>query len=243
VPDPALTPNAWLRWDPIRRHLDDGPPRPRILELGIGQGAVGVRLARRGPYTGIEQDPRSRQVAASRLPTSTRLLEDLSELDDVERFDLVCAFEVIEHIEDDQAVVGALVARLEPGGRLLVSVPAHPHRFAAADRAVGHLRRYSRPQLRSLLEGAGLEAVHVEATGFPLGYALEAGRNVLAGRRRTPASSTAELTAASGRLLQPPRGMAPLTQALTLPFRWLQRPFRDTELGTGWVATGRRPTA
>ena len=239
--DPALTPNAWLRWDLIRRQLDDGPPRPRILELGIGQGAVGVRLAHRGPYTGIEQDARSRLVAQSRLPSSARLLGDLAELDPEERFDLVCAFEVIEHIEADQDVVADLVGRLEPGGHLLISVPAHPHRFAAADRLVGHLRRYSRPQLRSLLEAAGLEDVHVDATGFPLGHVLEAGRNVLAGRRRSPASSTAELTAASGRLLQPPSGMAPLTQALTLPFRWLQRPFRGTELGTGWVASGRRP--
>ncbi len=238
---PVLTPNAWLRWDIVRRHLDSLGASLRILEIGMGQGAVGARLAERGTYTGIEPDAASREVAASRLPATATVLTDLDLVEPGAEFDVVCAFEVVEHIEDDLGAVRAWVPHVRPGGDMVLSVPANPERFAAADRLAGHFRRYSRAQLRALLDGAGLEVVRIDATGFPLGYVLETGRNQIAARRSHRLSSIEEQTAASGRFLQPPAAAAPLTQALTYPFRKLQRPFRATDLGTGWVAIGRRP--
>jgi hypothetical protein len=87
----------------------------------------------------------------------------------------------------------------------------------------------------SVLTGAGLVEPSVVTYGFPLGYLLEAARNVLAAR--TPAAATlGERTSASGRWLQPPDQAAWATYAAALPFRLLQRPFGGSELGTGLVA-------
>ena len=74
--------------------------------------------------------------------------------------------------------------------------------------------------------------------GFPVGYALESGRNLIAKRSRR-GGSIVERTSASGRWLQPSNRMGWATQA-TAPFRVLQRPFENTELGTGLVVLARR---
>lgn len=208
----------------------------------MGQGAVGARLAALGAYTGVEPDSESQAVARARLPKRARILRDSSELDPSEKFDVVCAFEVLEHIEDDLGAARAWAAHLEAGGDLVISVPAHAERFAAADRLAGHFRRYSRGDLADLVEAVGLDLITIDATGFPLGYLLEYGRNQIAGRRQDRLSSIEEQTAASGRFLQPPDALAPVTQAATYPFRVIQRATRHTQLGTGWVAIARRTT-
>ena len=73
--------------------------------------------------------------------------------DDV--FDAVCAFEVLEHIEDDAGALRAWRERLRPDGRLLMSVPLYQRRYAAADRFVGHFRRYDPEPLGELLRETG----------------------------------------------------------------------------------------
>lgn len=237
---PALTPNAWLRWDIVQRHLRSLPPGRRILEVGMGQGAVGARLSELGAYTGVEPDEVSRGVARSRLPSSARIVHDIADLAPDDRYDVVCAFEVVEHVVDDEQTVSAWVTHLAPGGDLLLSVPAHPERFAAADRLAGHVKRYSRQQLGELMRNVGMQTLRIDATGFPLGYVLEYGRNRVAARRQDQLASMEEQTAASGRFLQPPNAVGPMIRAATFPFRVAQRPFRRSELGTGWVVIARR---
>ncbi len=238
---PPLTPNAWLRWGPIRRALRRVPRGARLLEIGTGQGAMGARLARRFDYLGVEQDADAAQLATARIGAAGGrvLVGDALSLTAGQRFDAVCAFEVLEHLEDDRAALTAWIERLDPGGRLVVSVPQGPERFGPWDAAVGHYRRYSPRQLSDLLWGAGLEDVQVWTYGFPLGFLLEAVRDRVAARALQDHTPTAEEgTARSGRWLQP-RRMGWVTAAGTLPFRLLQRPFGRTRLGTGLVATAR----
>lgn len=225
--DPPLTPNAWLRWDVVRRLLDGLDDVQRVLEVGAGEGALGARLARRYDYVGVEPDPRSRERARERAGTVLEALPD-------ESFDLVCAFEVLEHVEDDEAELRVWRDRLRPGGWLLLSVPAHEKRFGPADRRVGHFRRYEPDRLATLLAETGFETSRVVSYGFPLGYALEAGRHVLAKR------GEGEGTAGSGRWLQPSDRLGWATRLGTAPFRLLQRPFARTRLGTGIVVLARR---
>lgn len=71
-------------------------------------------------------------------------------------FEVVMLCDVLEHAEDDRALLATAVERLKPGGRLLVTVPAWPALFSAHDRALHHHRRYTPAALRTLLEGAGL---------------------------------------------------------------------------------------
>lgn len=259
---PALPLNAWLRWDLVRRLVPPGVAT--VLEVGCGQGAVGTRLALGHDYLGVEPDGTSYATAAQRLASVGRgevrngMVEDVVEAG--RTFDLVCAFEVLEHLEDDAAAVAGWVGRVRPGGWLLLSTPAFQSRYGPFDTIVGHYRRYELAGMRALLEGAGLVEVEVVAYGAGLGEVLEAARNVI-GRRRLKAGGAggggghsgvatgtttaptaqemASMTSASGRLMQPPAALATATQAVTAPFRLAQRRF--PERGTGLVARGRRP--
>jgi len=241
---PALSLHAWLRYDAILRQLRRATGVRSILEIGAGQGAVGVMLARSYSYTGLEPDPASFAVAKSRFDTAglQRLVNgDLSALATNDVFDLVCAYEVLEHLEDDTGAVAEWVERVRPGGWILLSVPAGRKRMGTADRKAGHFRRYDRDDLASVLDSVGLTESCIVTYGFPLGYALEAGRNLLA-RRLENRGSMADRTAASGRWLQPPDWAAPATWAAALPMRALQRPFGGGRLGTGLVVLARRPS-
>ncbi len=239
---PALSLHAWLRYDAILRQLRRATGVRSILEIGAGQGAVGVMLARRYEYTGLEPDPTSYATARSRFDLAgvREIVEgDLTALGPERAFDLVCAFEVLEHLDDDASAIAHWIERVRPGGWLLVSVPAGRHRFGAADRKAGHYRRYDRSDMSELLSSAGLVDTSLVTYGFPAGYLLETGRNMLA-RRLETASTMSDRTAASGRWLQPPDWAAPATRALAAPLRALQRPFGDGRLGTGLVALARR---
>jgi glycosyltransferase involved in cell wall biosynthesis/SAM-dependent methyltransferase len=235
-----LTPNAWLRYDVIRRVLPAGIAD--VLEIGCGQGSLGARLAQRYRYVGVEPDQTSWAVAQRRISaTGAGEVRNVG-FDSLgaEQFDLVCAFEVLEHIEDDATTLKEWAVRIRPGGWLLLSVPAHQRRYASADELAGHFRRYDPQAMAALLTSCGFTDIDIRQYGFPLGYVLEAGRNQIA-RRRLAASasqSIAERTAGSGRLLQPSGGMiGGVTRWGTAPFRVLQRAFPSS--GTGLVALAR----
>jgi SAM-dependent methyltransferase len=242
---PPLPLNAWLRYDLTERVLRRLPDVRSVLELGAGEGGFAARLARRYDYLGVEPDPHSHARAAERLArvgSGHVVCGDASALDSQSTFDLVCAFEVLEHIEDDRAILREWRARVRDGGWILLTVPAHERRFGAHDRVVGHYRRYDPAQLAALLREAGYEDPVVLSYGFPFGYLLEFARNVI-GRLAHASASTSmdEQTAASGRWLQPPEWVGRLTRAVSAPFRLIQRPLARTGLGTGLVAVARRP--
>jgi SAM-dependent methyltransferase len=225
------------------------PGRLDVLELGCGQGGFGARLAQRYRYVGVEPDAVSCTVARARVEAAGGGGEvrqgDESVVAADELFDLVVAFEVIEHIEDDAGALAAWASHLRPGGWLLLSTPAWQKRFGPADEMVGHFRRYDPPVLRSRLAGAGLTEVELVHFGAPLGYVLEAGRNAVGKRRlASPESSAsmAERSEASGRTLQPSTSWTATAARLgTLPFRKLQNAFPGT--GPGLVARARKPVA
>jgi hypothetical protein len=136
---------------------------------------------------------------------------------------------------------------VKPGGVVIVSVPAHRHRFRAADEEVGHLRRYDPVDLVDLLEQAGLVDVTVRAYGFPLGYVLEWVRNRLAARNAERGASGASVdiadrTAGSGRLRQPPVWASQAIDIATWPFRVVQRANPLRSLGPGLIGRARVPS-
>lgn len=244
--DPSLPPlsiRARLRYDVVSQLVDALRPRS-VLEIGCGQGAVGARLAERSAYVGVEPDPQSCAVARRGIePRGGVVVQGTT--GDVEAgrtFDLVCAFEVLEHIEDDEEALRAWAKRMAPGGRLALSVPADQHRFGPMDELVGHYRRYDEASLDACVTGAGLAVDSVVRYGWPLTYALEGVRNRVDRRRRADTGGRAkdELSAASGRTFQPQGSAAGRAVQLgTLPFRHLQR-LRPTA-GTGLVLVAKRP--
>jgi SAM-dependent methyltransferase len=235
-----LAPNAWLRYDVVGRMLPAGITD--VLEIGCGQGSVGARLAQRYHYLGVEPDRAAWEVAQERIRAAGHgEVRNISSGElGTERFDLVCAFEVLEHIADDAAAVKQWAALLRPRGWLLLSAPALQRRYGPFDELVGHFRRYDPPAMAALLDGCGFTEIEIRQYGFPLAYLLEAARNAI-GRRRLAAAagrSAAERTAGSGRILQPSgRARGAATQGGTAPFRLLQRAFPHT--GPALVARAR----
>lgn len=240
-PTAPLSPNARLRFDVVRRILNQIGRSGAFLEIGCGQGALAAVLAQHFEYVGYEPDPVSYKMAATRLRgiEAARVVNDVLPAVVDRRFQFLGAFEVLEHLEDDHAAMRQWAGWLRPGGHAVVSVPAHPDRFGPADVRVGHFRRYTRSAILDVMTGAGLTDIRAIAYGFPLGYLLEWARNRIASRDAEPGAEMQERTSESGRFLQPPDSASPLIWAGTWPFLFLQRPFSASGLGTGWVAYGR----
>lgn len=240
---PPLMPNAALRWDVVSRLLPDA--LGDVIEIGCGQGAAAVRLARRADrFVALEPDPRSFAIAKARVGNlGTVRNMSSADLPDEVRFDTLCAFEVLEHIEDDRAALHDWVSRLRPGGRIVLSVPGYPGRFSHADEVAGHFRRYDRSGMTALLEEAGLQNIEIVHYGFPSGYLLESARNYLARQHLAGDAQNmdiAQRTASSGRMFQPGSTISRMMlSALTVPMIWVQRAFPDR--GIGMIATARVP--
>lgn len=128
----------------------------RILEAGCGTGGNLPMLARHGELRAFEPDPRARERARARgytveegsLPEGCPFAE--------ETFDWILMPDVLEHIEDDRRSLNVLSARLAPGGRLLLTVPAFSILWSRHDITHHHYRRYRKRQVGELLASAGL---------------------------------------------------------------------------------------
>jgi SAM-dependent methyltransferase len=147
----------------IRRRVRP-PGGAQVLEIGCGTGHNLAMLAEFGHVDALELDEQARSLAEGRLGR-TVMSAPLPELADVpeHHYDLVGAFDVIEHIDDDRAAMASIASRLKTGGKLVVTVPAHPWMWSAHDVVNHHKRRYSKRALRSLIESSPLR---LDAIGY-----------------------------------------------------------------------------
>lgn len=132
-------------------------PPARVLDAGCGWG-VTLTYLENYAYRPVGLDI-SKQI----LERIDRPDRDLIEADltqplpaGVDLFDAVLALDVIEHIDDDQAVVASLGRLVKPGGVVIVSVPALPALFSEFDTVQGHRRRYVPETLASAFADTGL---------------------------------------------------------------------------------------
>jgi SAM-dependent methyltransferase len=95
-------------------------------------------------------------VAKLRAHGATALQAVVTALPFADRcFDLLCALDIIEHVEDDRAMFAELARVAAPGATLLMSAPLHPGHWSAFDEFVGHRRRYEPQSLLALIEEQG----------------------------------------------------------------------------------------
>lgn len=145
----------------LRSHLPDVPDR-QVLDVGCGTGGMLPMLNRFGHVVGLEGEPLAVEHCRSTFGGFDVQLGNIpSDVPSHHSFDLVTAFDVIEHIEDDHGALASLRSALRPGGTLIVTVPALAWLWSDHDVVNGHQRRYTRRSLAGALGGAGFRVTHL----------------------------------------------------------------------------------
>jgi SAM-dependent methyltransferase len=158
----------------IARHA--APPEGgRILEIGCGTGHNFDMLRAFGRLDAIEVDGEARALASRRLGHAVGSAP-LPALDGVadRAYALVALLDVLEHIDDDVASLRSIAAKLAPGGKILLTVPANRWMWSAHDVVHHHKRRYSKASLQLTIKKAGLKpelVTHFNSLLFPLAAA------------------------------------------------------------------------
>jgi SAM-dependent methyltransferase len=150
--------NAVIAWAMGKWGKTDGS----FFEIGAGTGFVSQGMHHRFPrlrITASELFPEGLPIVAERLPAATLFQLDALHLPFRDEFDMIGAFDVIEHIERDVDVLVEVRKALKPDGLLLVTVPQHQFLWSANDELAHHKRRYARRELESKLQMAGFEIV------------------------------------------------------------------------------------
>jgi SAM-dependent methyltransferase len=137
------------------------PGANRYLEVGCGNGAVLRAIAASRHWerlAGSELHPAGLLHARERLPRDVEFVQmDARKVPAVNVFDLTGAFDVIEHIADDEAVLRGMRGATQAGGGIIIAVPQHPWMWSRFDDVALHQRRYRRGELEAKLRRNGFE--------------------------------------------------------------------------------------
>jgi len=136
------------------------PKSQSFLEIGCGTGYVLSGIAKAYPEVelhGSEIFTAGLVFAATREPTINFMQMDARHIPFVDEFDAIGAFDVLEHIEEDEQVLLQMHAALKSRGIMLLTVPQHAWLWSPVDEYACHVRRYSAEELHAKVEGAGFE--------------------------------------------------------------------------------------
>jgi SAM-dependent methyltransferase len=139
------------------------PNARRYLEIGCGNGAVLQALTHSRQWdrvVGTDLHPAGLAHARSRLPAHVELAQvDATAIPAVAAFDLTGAFDIVEHVADDEAVLAGLRQATVKGGGAIIAVPQHPWLWSRADEIGHHQRRYRRGEMEVKLVRNGYKVL------------------------------------------------------------------------------------
>lgn len=131
-----------------------------FMEIGCGTGYVLSCIQKEFPHTeitGAEVFIEGLQYAKLRLPNASFFQMDARRIPFVDEFDVIGAFDVLEHIKEDEICLQQIHGALHKNGIFLATVPQHPSLWSAFDERSCHVRRYARGELEKKLAGAGFQ--------------------------------------------------------------------------------------
>lgn len=140
------------------------PDARSLLEVGCGTGQVldNIRLAKPAQrLVGTEIHVKGLEFCRQRLPEAEFMQMDARAIPFADEFDVVCAFDVIEHVEEDARVLEQMHQACKPGGGILITVPQHQWLWSYKDDFAHHKRRYSRKELLEKVSAAGFRVTTV----------------------------------------------------------------------------------
>ena len=178
-----------LRWAVVSAYLPPGGFT--LVDVGAGIGLVGEFLRDERPaarYRFVEPIPFLEQELERRYGAEANAKDDAR----YEGASAVTLLDVLEHQEDDRAFMAELVARLDPGATLLVTVPAGASLWSAWDVALGHHRRYDTAAFRRAIAGLPVGVVELSYL-FPELVPLALVRKLRLRRRPAPGVEFPEL--------------------------------------------------
>ncbi len=222
-----------------------------FLEVGPGSLNLTHDLARHfNSGVLVDYNPETAQVFDELEPgTKSKLslvIGDFQEYQTDKVFKVIVACEVLEHIEQDVSFLEKAYTMLEYGGEIALSVPARKKYWSVHDEVVGHLRRYERNTLRSILAEAGFSDIEIISYGFPFLNILRIPRVLLArlqvsrAKRMSISDRTKESAFSQYRIMWKGFGLL-CNKITTLPFSVIASMFNTRDFSNGYIAVARKP--
>lgn len=140
------------------------PTAGSILEIGCGTGFVLSAFEQaypRAAIRGTEIYSEGLRFAKDRLPKAEFFQADARRLPYRDEFDIIAALDVLEHIDEDERVLGEMFRATRTGGGVIVTVPQHMWLWSLNDEHACHVRRYERSDLRRKMERAGFKILRM----------------------------------------------------------------------------------
>ena len=140
------------------------PQAKNFLEIGCGTGFVLKGIEKHLPHlnlSGSEIFSSGLEFASQRLTKTTLFQMDAQQIPFFEEFDVVGAFDVLEHIQDDSQVLDQMYQATKIGGGIMITVPQHPWLWSQADEYAHHVRRYVKRDLVTKIKRSGFRIVRV----------------------------------------------------------------------------------
>ncbi|BBB33128.1 conserved hypothetical protein [Thermotomaculum hydrothermale] len=245
------TPRFMLRKSVLKTILkEDFVKGKKCLEIGYGAGEIlKLVLEKGGVAYGVELSKDAEALTKERLSNYLKekrlfLLNSFEDALNYADFDILMAFEVLEHIENDEIEFANWVNLLKSGGFIILSVPSNMSKWSISDEWAGHYRRYERKDIVRLCDKFDLTLIKIISYGFPLTEITDRLMNVVIAKKMKKIDKNItkeELSKNSG----VDRNSSLIFRFLfndffMFPFYLLQRLFFSTDLGTGYVVVAQK---